>query len=88
MTLLVLAVAVATGACLGVFGTVFVLVAVDSRRWHGAPRRPVPEAVRHGLRGGLYRATGHPLSRDVNATIAGQRELERRGARDRGRAGE
>lgn len=61
MTLLVLGIAVAAGACLGVFGTVFVLVAADARRWEQAPRRrPALEAARHGARAHMYRLTERP----------------------------
>lgn len=49
------------GFLAGVFGTVYVLVVVDARRW-GRRRRPAVSAARHGARGTLVRMCPPPAA--------------------------
>lgn len=53
--------AAVVGFLAGIFGTLFVLVVADTRRY-GRLRRHNLDAARHGVRGGLYRVTAAPSS--------------------------
>lgn len=63
-----------TGVLAGVFVTMLVLTAVDTRRW-GRARRPYPTAARHGVRATLLSDVAPPRA----VTVPAGHTLERAG---------